>query len=319
MAREPVTLPRLLQNGRLMPRLEEGLARAYDVHPLWREADAPAFLRARGPEFTGLVTSAGVGAPRALLEALPALRVVASFGVGYDTIDLETARRRGIAVSTTPDVLTDCVADLAVGLLVAVMRGIVAGDRFVRRGAWLAGKYPLTTRVSGKRLGIVGLGRIGRAVARRAAGFDLELAYHGRRPAAGAPFRFEPSLVELARWADALVLSCAGGPETRHLVSAEVLDALGPEGFLVNVARGSVVDEAALVRVLEERRIAGAALDVFEDEPRVPDALLRMENVVLLPHVASGTEETRAAMAELVLENLRTFYAAGRLVTPLAL
>ncbi len=313
-----MTRPRVLQYGRLMPRLEEDLARSYDLHPLWRDAHPDAFLRARGGEFTGLVTSAPVGAPRSLLEALPSLRVISSFGVGFETIDLETARRRGIAVGTTPDVLTDCVADLAVGMLVAVMRGIVAGDRFVRRGAWLAGRFPLATKVSGKRLGIVGLGRIGRAVARRAAGFDLEVAYQGRRPVEGVSLRFEPSVVELARWADALVLSCAGGPETRHLVSAEVLDALGPSGFLVNVSRGSVVDEAALVRALAERRIAGAALDVFEDEPRVPEALLGMEQVVLLPHVGSGTEETRGAMADLVLENLRAFYAEGRLVTPLA-
>jgi lactate dehydrogenase-like 2-hydroxyacid dehydrogenase len=308
--------PRILTNGRLMPRLEEGLAKAYDVHPLWREPDPTAFLRAHGGEFTGLVTSAQYGASRALLEALPALRVIASFGVGLECLDLETARRRGIAVSTTPDVLTDCVADLAMGMLIAACRGIAAGDRFVRRGAWLAGRFPLATRVSGKRLGIVGLGRIGRAVARRAAGFDLEVRYHGRRPAPDVPHAFEPSVVSLARWADALVLTCAGGPETRHLVSAEVLDALGPRGFLVNVARGSVVDEAALIQALAAGRIAGAALDVFEDEPKVPPALLALENVVLLPHVGSGTEETRGAMADLVLENLRAFFAEGRVVTP---
>jgi lactate dehydrogenase-like 2-hydroxyacid dehydrogenase len=171
--------------------------------------------------------------------------------------------------------------------------------------------------VAGKRLGIVGLGRIGRAVARRAAGFDLEVRYHGRTAKEDVALAFEPSVVELARWADFLVLTCAGGPSTRHLVSAEVLDALGARGFLVNVARGSVVDEAALVRALVERRIAGAALDVFEDEPRVPEALLALEHVVLLPHVASGTQETRDAMADLVAANLRRFFADGTLVTPL--
>jgi lactate dehydrogenase-like 2-hydroxyacid dehydrogenase len=309
--------PRIVQNGRLMARLEEDLAKAYDVHPLWRESDPEAFLRARGAEFTGLVTSAVSGASGAVIDALPSLRVIASFGVGVDTIDLEAARRRGIAVSTTPDVLSDCVADLAFGMLVAVSRGIAASDRFVRRGAWLSARFPLTTRVSGKRLGIVGLGRIGRAIAKRAAGFDLEVRYHGRSAVPDAPHRFEPSVVELARWSDALVLSCAGGPATRHLVSAEVLEALGPRGFLVNVSRGSVVDEAALVRALSEKRLGGAALDVFEDEPNVPPALLGLDNVVLLPHVGSGTKETRAAMADLVLENLRAFYAEGRLVTPL--
>lgn len=309
--------PRILQVGRLMARLEEGLAREYHVHPLWSEPDPEAFLRARGGEFTGAVTSAQVGASGALLGALPALRVLAIFGVGHDLVDLEAARRRGVAVSNTPEVLTGCVADLALGLLLDVARGISAGDRFVRRGAWGTGRFPLHTRVHGMRLGILGLGRIGRAVARRAAGFDMEVRYTGRRPAEGVALAFEPSLAALARWADALVVSCAGGPETRHLVGAEVLEALGPGGFLVNVARGSVVDEAALVRALAEGRLGGAGLDVFEEEPRVPAALLAMENVVLLPHVASGTEETRSAMTELVLANLRAFYAEGRLVTPL--
>jgi lactate dehydrogenase-like 2-hydroxyacid dehydrogenase len=309
--------PRLLQNGRLMPRLEEDAAREFDLHPLWKEADPAAFLRARGGEFTGILTSAPTGASAALIDALPALRVIASFGVGFDRIDVEAARRRGVVISTTPDVLTDCVADLAMGALVAVSRGLVAADRFVRRGGWSAGRFPLTTRVSGKRLGIVGLGRIGRAVARRASGFDLELRYHGRRAVPDVPWTFEPSLVALSRWADQLIVTCAGGAETRHLVTAEVLAALGPEGFLVNVSRGSVVDEDALVEALVSRRIAGAALDVFEDEPHVPAELLGLDQVVLLPHVGSGTRETRDAMADLVLANLRAFYAEGRLVTPL--
>lgn len=309
--------PRILQAGRLMPSLEEALAREFDLRALSVETDPAGFLRAHGGEFTGLVTSAPVGAGADLLAALPALRVISSFGVGYDTIDVAAARRRGIAVGTTPDVLTDCVADLAIGALVAVSRGIVAADRFVRRGGWSAGRFPLTTKVSGKRLGVVGLGRIGRAVARRAAGFDLELRYHGRRAVPGVPWAFEPSLLALARWADQLVVTCAGGPATRHLVSAEVIEALGPAGFLVNVSRGSVVDERALVEALVSRRLGGAALDVFEDEPRVPPELLGLDEVVLLPHVGSGTRETRAAMAELVLANLRAFYAEGRLVTPL--
>jgi lactate dehydrogenase-like 2-hydroxyacid dehydrogenase len=309
--------PRILQNGRLMPRLEVDVAREFDVHPLWKESNPGAYLAAHGAEFTGIVTSAPTGAGTPLLDALPALKVIASFGVGVEKIDVATARRRGIAVSTTPDVLTDCVADVAVGALVAVSRGLVAADRFVRRGGWSAARFPLTTKVSGKRLGIVGLGRIGRAVARRAAGFDLQIRYHGRRAVPDVPWGFEPSVVALARWADQLVLTCAGGPATRHLVSAEVLEALGPEGFLVNVARGSVVDEGALVEALVTGRIAGAALDVFEDEPHVPAELLALDRVVLLPHVGSGTNETRNAMADLVLANLRAFYAGGRLVTPL--
>jgi lactate dehydrogenase-like 2-hydroxyacid dehydrogenase len=300
-----------------MASLEAALEREFELRALWREPDPAAFLAAHGAGFDGVVTSAPVGASAALIDALPSLRVIASFGVGHDTIDREAARRRGIAVSTTPDVLTDCVADLAMGALLAAARGLAAADRFVRRGDWQRGRFPLTTRVSGKRLGIVGLGRIGRAVAKRAAGFDLELRYHGRGAVPGAAWPLERSVVDLARWADFLVVTCAGGPATRHLVSAAVLDALGPEGLLVNVARGSVVDEAALVDALAAGRLGGAALDVYEDEPNVPAALLGMDRVVLLPHVGSGTRETRAAMSELVLANLRRFFADGELVTPL--
>ena len=310
-----MTKPRILQNGRLLPALEARLAEAFDLHPLWQEPDPAAFLAAHGRGFAGLVTSAPVGADAALIEALPELRVISSFGVGFDRIDVEAARRRGIAVGYTPDVLNDCVADLAMGLLIDAARGLSAADRFVRRGEWtLQNRFPLATRVSGKRLGIVGLGRIGRAIARRAAGFDMELAYANRRPVADVSHRFEPSLVELARWADFLVLAVAGGAGTRHLVNAEVLEALGPRGFLVNVARGTVVDEAALVDALANRRIAGAGLDVFEHEPAVPQALLALDNVVLLPHVASGTHETREAMAQRVLDNLQAFFAHGRLL-----
>ncbi|WP_119157627.1 2-hydroxyacid dehydrogenase [Caldimonas tepidiphila] len=310
-----MTKPRILQYGRLLPALEARLAEAFDLHPLWQEAEPAAFLAARGGEFAGLVTSAAVGADAALIAALPELRVISSFGVGFDKIDVAAARQRGIAVGYTPDVLNDCVADLAMGLLLDAARGISAADRFVRRGDWTPHqRFPLTTRASGKRLGIVGLGRIGQAIAKRAAGFDMEIAYMNRRAVDGVAHRFEPSLVELARWADFLVLAVAGGAGTRHLVDAAVLDALGPQGFLVNVSRGTVVDEAALVDALANRRIAGAGLDVFEDEPHVPEALLALDNVVLLPHVASGTNETREAMAQLVFDNLQTFFTQGRLV-----
>jgi lactate dehydrogenase-like 2-hydroxyacid dehydrogenase len=210
-------------------------------------------------------------------------------------------------------VLNDCVADLAMGLLLDGARRIAAADRFVRQGDWLQGRYPLTTRVSSKRLGIVGLGRIGQAVARRAIGFDMEIAYTNRRPAQGVAWRHEPSLLALAEWADFLVLTVAGGPATQHLVNAEVLRALGPKGLLVNVARGSVVDEAALVACLRSGELGGAALDVFQDEPRGPEALLALEQVVLAPHMASGTHDTREAMAALTLDNLR----AGLMGEPL--
>ena len=308
--------PRVLQVGALTPALEAALAARFDVHPLWREAAAKAFLAARGAEFTAVATSARYGADRALIESLPSLKVIASFGVGTDTIDLDAARASGVAVSNTPEVLNDCVADLAFGLLLDVARRLSAADRFVRRGDWLEGGFPLATKVSGKKLGIVGLGRIGAAIAKRGGGFDMTVRYHNRRPVEGSPHGYEASLPALAAWADFLVVACSGGPATRHLVSAEVIDALGPQGFLVNIARGSVVDEAALVAALLAGRIAGAALDVFEHEPNVPPALFGLDNVVLLPHIASGTHETRKAMGDCVFANLQSWFDHGRLLTP---
>ncbi len=310
--------PRLLQNGPLLPSLEAALDEAYEVHRLRTPAERAAFVAAPQAHsaFDGIVTSAAVGADAALIDAVPGARVIASFGVGFETLDETAAVRRRLPVSCTPGVLDDCVADTAFLLLLDVARGGSAADRFVRRGDWLKGRFPLTTRVSGKRLGIFGMGRIGRTIARRASGFDMQVRYHNRSPQAGLPFGYEPSLTGLARWADFLVVAAAGGAGTRALVSAEVLDALGPQGFLINISRGSVVDEAALVDALANRRIAGAGLDVFENEPQVPEALFALDNVVLLPHLASATHETRQAMADLVLENLRSFFADGRIVTP---
>jgi lactate dehydrogenase-like 2-hydroxyacid dehydrogenase len=308
--------PRILQRGPLMAGLEAALAACFDVHPLWREAEPKTFLAAHGGEFTGMATSARFGADRALMESLPALRVIASFGVGVDAIDLDAARERGVAVSNTPDVLTDCVADLAFGLLIDVARRLSAADRFVRRGDWLKGQFPLATRVSGKKLGILGLGRIGAAIAKRATGFEMPVRYHGRKRIENSPYGYEPSLPAMASWADFLVVACAGGAATRHLVSRDVIEALGPQGFLVNVSRGSVVDEAALAEALSGGRLGGAALDVFEDEPNVPPALAALENVVLLPHIASATVETRQAMADCVLANLRSWFDRGRVLTP---
>ncbi|HEX6705347.1 MAG TPA: 2-hydroxyacid dehydrogenase [Albitalea sp.] len=310
--------PRLLQTLKLMPALEARLASAFDVHRLADEADTPAFLAAHGGEFAGLVTSAAVGANATLIDALPNLRVISSFGVGLDKLDLAAAQRRGVVVGYTPDVLNDCVADLAFGLMLDAARGLSAADRYVRRGGWAGATspFPLGRKVSGAKLGIVGLGRIGSTIARRATGFEMSVRYHNRRPVPGAPWMHEPSLSELARWADYLVVIAAGGAGTRHLIDADVLDALGPRGFLVNVSRGSVVDEAALVRALVDKRIAGAGLDVFENEPRVPQELLALDNVVLLPHIASGTVETRQAMCDRVFDNLQLFFSEGRLVSP---
>jgi hydroxypyruvate reductase len=308
-----MTAPVLLQACPLIPLLERQLAQTYEMHRLPSGSHEPqAFIAANGYRFDGLVTSAGYGVDSALLDALPRLRIISSFGVGLDKVDVAAASRRGIPVGYTPDVLTDCVADLAFGLLMAVSRRIPEGDRFVRQGLWSAqpvAPFPLGQRVSHARLGIIGLGRIGRAVAERAAGFSMEIRYCNPFAIADVPWLHEPSLIELAQWCDFLVVCTAGGPHTRHLVGADVLDALSAKGFLVNVSRGSVVDEQALVQALQQGRIAGAALDVYEREPHVPSELAALDNVVMLPHIASSTVQTREGMAQRVLDNLAAFFA----------
>ena len=262
------------------------------------------------------ITSSRFGVTNEQIDAMPKLRAIVHFGVGYETTDVGYARSKGIVVSNTPDVLTDCVADLAVGGLIDVMRRLSDAERFVRRGDWTNGQYPLATKVSGKRVGILGLGRIGQAIARRLTGFDMVLSYHSRHEVPGVPYAYADSPVALASSVDVLVVATSGGSATAGLVSAEVLDALGLNGYLVNIARGSVVDEPALVTALVEGRLAGAALDVFADEPNVPPALLDLDNVVLLPHIASATHETRWAMGDLAIRNLRQFLTDGTLVTP---
>jgi lactate dehydrogenase-like 2-hydroxyacid dehydrogenase len=263
------------------------------------------------------VTSGVWGVRAEHLDRLPSLEAIVSFGVGHDATDVEEAARRGVVVATTPDVLTDCVADAAVGLVIDVVRGLSAADRFVRRGEWVAGRTPpLARRVTGARIGIVGLGRIGLAIARRLEGFGTAISYHNRRARTDVSYAYVPDVETLAAGSDVLVLAAAGGDASRHLVDEAVLDALGPRGFLVNVARGSVVDEDALVAALEAGRIAGAGLDVFASEPHVPSALLGRDDVVLLPHLGSATVETRQAMTDLVLANVAAYLDEGRLLTP---
>jgi len=300
----------------MMRRVMDTLASEFTVHRLWEAADQAALLASIGPRIRGIATTGGRGAEAKLIAALPALEIIACYGVGVDAIDLAAARARGIVVTNTPDVLTDDVADLGIALLLAASRRICQGDRHVRSGAWLEGDMALTRKFTGSKVGILGLGRIGQAIARRCAAFDCEIAWHGPHAKPNVPWRFVPSLVELATESDFLVLSCPGGAATRNLVDRRVLDALGPQGILVNVSRGSVVDEAALVAALADGRLGGAALDVFVDEPRVPPALFAMDNVVLLPHVASATVETRGAMGDLVINNLRNHFAGRPVITP---
>lgn len=310
--------PDILLAVPIYPATMEVLDRLYAVHRLFEAADPAAFLGGVADKVRAIVTSGGAGADAALIAALPKAEIIACFGVGYDAIDLGAARARNIAVTNTPDVLTDDVADLALGLIIDAARRISRGDRFVRAGKWLQGGLELGTALRGRRLGIVGLGRIGLAAARRAEACGMFVAYHGPRPKPEAPYPYVADLVELARRSDVLVLTLPGGTGTRHLVNAEVLAALGPKGTLVNVARGSVVDETALLAALQSGALGAAALDVFADEPRVPPALLAMENVVLQPHVGSATHETRAGMGQLVLDNLAAHFAGQALPTRVA-
>jgi lactate dehydrogenase-like 2-hydroxyacid dehydrogenase len=250
------------------------------------------------------------------MRALPKLEIVSVMGVGVDAVDLAQARARGIAVTNTPDVLNDDVADLGIALLLMTARHLALSDRYVRDGRWKRlGNQALATKVSGKRLGIVGMGRIGKVVARRAAAFDMDISYHARNQA-DVPYRYMPDLVAMARAVDFMIVIVPGGPATKGLIGAEVIAALGPQGILVNVSRGSVVDEPALVAALVSGALGGAGLDVFADEPNVPEALLGLDNVVLAPHVGSGTNETRGAMADLVVNNLRAHLSGGKLLTP---
>ena len=298
------------------PMLDKGVQALFDVvrwDTLAADAQA-AFLRGRGAQVRAMATGGHIGCPPPLMAALPALGIIAINGVGVDKVDLAEAARRGIGVTNTPDVLTADVADLAIGLVIDLLRGIARGDLHVREGHWPSGDRPLAHRVSGRKFGIVGLGRIGRATADRLAAFG-PVRYNGGS-AKDAPYDFEPDLLALASWADVLLLTCPANAQTYRLIGKDVLDALGPQGFLVNVARGAVVDEAALIEALAQHRIAGAALDVFENEPYVPDALQQSEHVVLTPHVASATIECRKAMAEIVLGNLQAFLAGKPLLTP---
>jgi lactate dehydrogenase-like 2-hydroxyacid dehydrogenase len=251
-----------------------------------------------------------------LMAQLPALELISIMGVGYDGVDVAAAKARGVMVTHTPNVLNDDVADLAIGLMLCAARQLPAADRFVRSGQWLKGPMPLARKMSGARLGLVGMGRIGQAIAQRAQAFGMQIAYHTRTPKADVPYAHHADLLSLARDSDFLVLITPGGAGTRHLVNAQVLQALGPKGILVNVARGSVVDEAALIEALEGGVIGGAALDVFEDEPRVPQRLMDLPQVVLVPHIGSATGQTRQAMADLAFGNLREHLAGRPVLTP---
>lgn len=308
----------ILQTGPLMPFIRRQLDANFTVRELRAAADPDALLAELGPRLRGIAAGSHSLIGRSLFERLPKLEIVANFGVGYDSIDAAEAGRRGIVVTNTPDVLTEEVADLTLGLLIAAVRRIPQADRFLRDGRWLKGPFPLGPTLRTRKVGIVGLGRIGRAIARRLEAFGLSVAYHGRRRQEDAPYRYYPRLHDMAQDVDTLVAVAPGGEATRHLIGAEVLKALGPQGVVVNVGRGSVVDETALIQALSDGTILAAGLDVFEDEPNVPAALIAMENAVLLPHVGSASVHTREAMGQLMVDNLLSWFAGRGPITPVA-
>jgi len=295
-----------------MARLEE----EFEVIRLWKEKDPEAVLQERKEDIVAIASVPNVKVSRNLIDSLPNLEIISQFAVGFDNIDLEAAKERGIPVTNTPDVLTDDTADTALSLLLAAARRIAEGDIYVRIGKWFNGPMPLGVCLKGKVAGIVGMGRIGQAIATRCEAFGMKIAYYGPRKKDEFSYDYYDDIHEIAKASDFLILSCRGGEDTAHLVDANVLDALGPKGFLINISRGSVVDEQALVEALSMRTIAGAGLDVFAKEPYVPEDLISMDNVVLLPHIGSATVETRTAMGQLVVDNLLAHFEGKPLLTP---
>ncbi|MDR3372143.1 MAG: 2-hydroxyacid dehydrogenase [Ancalomicrobiaceae bacterium] len=315
-ATTPVERPCVLMTGAYPAWDMQPLEAAYRLTKLWEADDRDAAIAAVAPSIRAIATRGELGASRALMASLPNLEIVSIYGVGTDAVDLACARERGIRVTNTPDVLTGDVADIAIGLTLAMLRRIPAGDAHVRSGAWAKANMALVTRLYGKKLGIVGFGRIGTTVARRASGFDVDIGYFDIAPRADSPHRFFSSLTELAEWSDVLIVTVAGGAGTQRLIGADVIAALGPDSYLINVSRGSTVDEPALIAALEAKAIAGAALDVFWNEPNIDPRWLTLDNVLLQPHHASGTVETRQAMGKLVRDNLAAHFAGKALITP---
>ena len=286
----------------------------FDAHKYWEAPDKESFVK-KHQGARGLATFGPLPVDGKFMDQFPKLEIISNFGVGVDAINLEDAKKRGIIVTNTPDVLNDCVADTALALVLMALRKFPQSESYLRQGLWASkGPYPLTASAGGKTLGILGLGRIGEVIAKRAAACGMKIRYHNRRRK-DVPYPYDPDPVTLARNSDVLMVVTPGGPETNRLVNASILDALGPQGYLVNIARGSVVDEPVLLRYLQEKRIAGAGLDVFADEPRVPPEFFSLDNAVLLPHVGSATVETRKAMGDLQVENLRRHFSGQPVLT----
>lgn len=305
--------------GPAMPLIVEGIEKDFTLHKLWEAKDRDSLIATLAPRLKAMAAGGGGHAmiDGAFMSKFPKLEIISSFGVGYDHIDAKWAGEHGVVVTNTPDVLNEEVADTALGLLLCTVRELPQAERYLRAGHWLEKAYPLTkATLRDRTVGMVGMGRIGRAIARRLEAFGVPVVYHSRSPQPGVSYRHYPSLIDMARDADTLMVIVPGGPSTKNMIDAKVLDALGPDGILINVARGSVVDEPALIAALREKKILSAGLDVFADEPRVPAELIAMENVVLLPHVGSASEHTRRAMGQLVVDNLLVWKAGKPPLTP---
>lgn len=309
----------ILAPDRLSPVVLEGVSRRFQVHHLSAASDPNKFFDEVGPRVRGLVRGGHASIDRSLIERLPALEIIASFGVGYDGIDVNAAAERGVIVTNTPDVLTEEVADTSLGLLLMTVRDLSASERHLRAGLWASkGAYPLSPSLRDRTVGIIGLGRIGLAIARRLDAMKVPVVYHSRRAVAGVPYRYYDNLRAMASDVDVLLAIVPGGAGTRNLIDKSVLEALGPNGILINVGRGSSVDEPALIEALKNRTILAAGLDVFANEPHVPAELMALPNAVLLPHVGSASVFTRNAMGQLVVDNLRSWFEEGKPLTPVA-
>jgi hydroxypyruvate reductase len=308
--------PEVLKVAKFPPFLDAKLNAAFTMHDMTAAADADAFVAGVAPKVRAMACFGSSVVPGSLIRKLPKLEIIAVVGVGYDGIDLATCKELGVKVTNTPDVLTDDVADVALSLVLNTAREFVKAHNFVLSGAWPKGGAPLASKVGGKTAGVLGLGRIGRAIARRLEACGMNIAYHGRKAQKDTEYEYCATLRQLAEKSDFLIVACQGGPETKNLVNAEILSALGAKGTIVNIARGSVIDESALIAALQNNTIKGAGLDVFANEPNVPEALMKLQNVVLYPHVGSATTETRMAMGDLAYDNLIAHFAGKPVLTP---
>jgi lactate dehydrogenase-like 2-hydroxyacid dehydrogenase len=308
--------PDLLITSPMMPMIEEQLDKHFTVERLYKATDKDKLLSEFGPKVRALAVTPGSKIDAALMGKLPKLEIVGSFGVGYDAVDAKWAGEHGIVVTNTPDVLNEEVADTALGLLLATIRQFPQADRYLRAGKWLEKPFPLTVTLQDRTVGVVGMGRIGKAIAKRLEAFNAPVVYHSRNKAEGVSYKHYPDLRQMAKDADVLIVITPGGAATKHLINKEVLEALGPNGIVINVARGSVIDENALIAALRDKKILSAGLDVFEDEPKVPQALIDMDHVVLLPHVGSASVHCRNLMGQLVVDNLVAWASGKPPLTP---